>query len=64
MYMLDKIIELIDKIGPLFYIIIPALFTVYYNTKAKVQEKEKQLVKQNKEKLKKNMKYENMKSHV
>lgn len=48
--MLDKIIELIDKIGPLFYIIIPALFTVYYNTKTKVQEKEKQLVKQNKEK--------------
>ena len=48
--MLDKIIELIDKIGPLFYIIIPALFTVYYNTKVKVQEKEKQLIKQNKEK--------------
>ena len=34
--MLDKIIEIIDKIGPLFYIIVPALFTVYYNTKIKV----------------------------
>ena len=48
--MLDKIIEIIDKIGPLFYIIVPALFTVYYNTKTKVQEKEKELTKKNKEK--------------
>lgn len=48
--MLDKMIEFIDKIGPLFYIIIPAIFTVYYNTKEKVKEKEKEIIKKNKEK--------------
>ena len=48
--MWDKAIEFIDKIGPLFYIIIPALFTIYYNTKTKVQTREKELIKQNKEK--------------
>lgn len=48
--MLDKILEIIDKIGPLFYIIIPAIFTVYYNIRSKVYDKEQELIKKNKEK--------------
>ena len=47
---MDKLLELIDKIGPLFYVIIPAIFGVYYNTKLKVIDKEKEVIRKNKEK--------------
>lgn len=48
--MWNNILEFIDKIGPLFYVIIPAIFGVYLNIRDKVNAKKAEVLKANTEK--------------
>lgn len=48
--MVDKILELIDKIGPLFYLIIPATYGVFYKVYLKVKDTKQKEININKKK--------------
>lgn len=50
--MFDKIMDFLDKIGPLLYVVVPAIFGIYYNLREKVKTKEKEIKKTNKAKAK------------
>ena len=48
--MWDEIIEFLDKIGPLFYVIIPGIWGIYFKIKEKLKEKERDILKEKKAK--------------
>lgn len=50
--MVDKILEALDKLGPILYVVIPAVYAVLYNTYLKVKEKKKTIKTLNEEKAK------------
>lgn len=50
--MIDKILEFLDKLGPILYVVIPAAYAVLYNTYLKVKEKKKNIRVLNEEKAK------------
>ena len=50
--MLDKIMAILDQIGPLLYVVVPAAFGIYFNLKDKVRAKEKEVKETNKAKAK------------
>lgn len=37
---MDDLIELLDKIGPLFYVVVPTVFGIYLNVRDKIRDKE------------------------
>lgn len=41
--MIDKLLEFLDKLGPLLYIVVPAIAGIWYNLKTKVREKESEV---------------------
>lgn len=48
--MIDKLLELIDKIGPLFYLIIPAVYGVFYKVYLKIKDTKQKEININKKK--------------
>ena len=50
--MLDKIMAILDTIGPLLYVVVPAAFGIYFNLRDKVKTKEKEVKETNKAKAK------------
>lgn len=50
--MVDKILELLDKLGPFLYVVVPAAYAVGYNVYLKVKERKKSIKVMNQEKAK------------
>ena len=50
--MYDKIIAILDELGPLLYVIIPTIFGIYFNLREKVKAKEAEVKSINKAKAK------------
>ena len=50
--MYDKIIAILDELGPLLYVIIPTIFGIYFNLREKVKAKEAEVKSVNKAKAK------------
>lgn len=50
--MLDKILEILDSLGPLLYVIIPTIFGIYLKLKNKIETKRKKIKKENLERNK------------